>query len=135
MESHEGADGGQTKQNISISTGSQESLATCDASVKLQAPSNHPPAGKDDSRDIKNTEEQDTNSKKRTAGEYSLEPFDWKDFETRYTSAMSKMNELEAALHKEFGELMSVGRLIPPAKCPTDLGEVFFNMGNGSPSI
>jgi hypothetical protein len=116
MELHEKADGESSKQDATEPTVPQEALAICDATATVQVSSTYPPSvGKDHVTDPKDPEEQGANGKKQVAVEYPLEPLDWNDFEIRYYNAIASTNEMEAALHKEFEELMSVGLLIA---CP-----------------
>jgi hypothetical protein len=109
IEPQERADGESFEQNTNESNIPQESLAIHDAPVKLQVPSSYPaPVEKVYGAGSKDSEVQDANDNSQPAGDYSLEPLDWDEFETRYSNAMAKANETEAALHKEFEELMSV---------------------------
>jgi hypothetical protein len=60
--------------------------------------------------DPKDHDEEDNSGEenRKSINPSDLEPFDWEDLETRYEVEMTKANETEAALLKEFYEMASV---------------------------
>ncbi len=98
-----------SNKNINGSNLRQESLAIREASPKIKISASQVPDQKPDPPN--STQEQHENKdahNNNSSNPHTLEPFDWEDFESRYTTAMTRANETEAALRQEFHALADV---------------------------
>jgi len=116
-EHHQKYEESSSQKAVKVSLSQTESLAICEVQEKVQVPGTQPQPGREDQvkRESANAsrEKREGNDKSNgnSADSHSLEPFDWEDFEARYTEAMRSTNNTEAALLKEFRDMANVSFL------------------------